>query len=91
MNYTDLLLKHDEQQDTITMLERDARGHKASITDASNIIDRYATTINELTAERDDYKSRWETTGCTRHHAMEIAVGLNVKANATIITTWSPA
>jgi len=26
--------------------------------------------IAELEAERDDYKSRWEQTGCTRHEAI---------------------
>jgi len=30
--------------------------------------------IAEFEAERDDYKSRWEQTGCTRHSAMEAAI-----------------
>lgn len=32
--------------------------------------------IAELRAERDDYRERWEQTGCTRHHAMETAIKL---------------
>jgi hypothetical protein len=33
--------------------------------------------IAELEAERDDYKDRWEQTGCTRHGAMEAAIKTN--------------
>jgi len=40
--------------------------------------------ITELEAERDDYKSRWEETGCTRHGAMETAIALNKKTQAKL-------
>jgi len=33
--------------------------------------------IAALEAERDDYKDRWEQTGCTRHGAMEAAIKVN--------------
>ena len=33
--------------------------------------------IEQLEAERDDYKDRWEQTGCTRHSAMEASIRLN--------------
>jgi hypothetical protein len=33
--------------------------------------------IAALEAERDDYKDRWEQTGCTRHGALEAAIKVN--------------
>jgi len=35
--------------------------------------------IRKLKKERDDYKARWEQTGCTRHSAMETAIALYEK------------
>lgn len=40
--------------------------------------------IERLRAERDDYKSRWEQVGCTRHHAMETAIRLAEERSRTI-------
>ena len=40
--------------------------------------------IKELEADRDDYKARWEATGCTRHGAMETAIALNKKTQAKL-------
>jgi hypothetical protein len=40
--------------------------------------------VAELRAERDDYKKRWENTGCTRHHAMELAIDLYEKERARV-------
>jgi chromosome segregation ATPase len=50
--------------------------------------------LAELEAERDDYKDRWEQTGCTRHGAMEAAIKVNkelLKENAELKCEWMKA
>ena len=42
-----------------------------------DVIQKQIDEIERLTAERDNYKDRWEQTGCTRHFAMEASMRLN--------------
>jgi hypothetical protein len=63
----------------IAQLEADLAGQVEAKKDLSRIITIRDKEIMELEAERNDYKSRWEQTGCTRHHAMETAIALNQK------------
>jgi len=55
-----------KQQAKIDALQRDARGHKAAITDASNIIDRYAATITAHQAKIEELE-RVNENHCKAH------------------------
>ena len=44
--------------------------------------------IERLTTERDDYKARWENTGCTRHSAMEAAIRCKERLQAKLDKEW---
>ena len=48
-----------------------------NLTDEGKAVMKAADRIERLEAERDDYKDRWEQTGCTRHSAMEASIRLN--------------
>ena len=48
------------------------------------LIEQLEARIKELESQFDDYKSRWEATGCTRHYAMETAIELYEKSTAKI-------